>query len=647
MHTWRSEKLAAVLTYRGVKNSPQGIESTRSHWEHMLSFRVYDPAALDASCNEELGTLTTIIHYDWMAEYKMDRWEGEMGEETLAYVRWRTYGMLQKSSIQDLMVGSRLMYYSTSATGGRFHHVRMLVDPLDSARWNPHRTQLVHCVFALKVSERPRLMSGVVGIHLLHWQDTWCGEATVDTVAHGTHHAFWRIVPDSQLRDPDHVAKSVELDASGKCVCYVAFDFNILIRHGSITILVRILPWCTVTKRDDLFRVETHTTIWEFASPLRYYEEPPDARLVLDPFFASPFSQWLVFCLNHCLRWRLDHVDASSSRRFVSDFLALSRQYKGDELQHRLQQTFPLQQMGGVVNDSVPLVATNPPFFFRRNMFDQLFRARDVVVLCSETDRTVEIMDSLDMRKMDAPMPKGSFVFYKNGKVTTSHPNVRKALRYWVKKANQVPVGGGLVVAPFDALLNQLLIVAIVKDGIGQFDGDTLQRPDKRAIDDIKRMEEKGLGSLLAALMQDSTRTKRVYKLAALYFVRLRGPDVVASLVDGAVWADVRMIASHYWNTIDTVIEQFPELVRTHYLTITKQPEALRTRSLLFFTLGTPHIEEIEAFIASPDEVDSSLYAPIRRWYSCLDEVNNWLGDALTTDEQKALVKGIVKLQLS
>ena len=130
--------------------------------------------------------------------------------------------------------------------------------------------------------------------------------------------------------------------------------------------------------------------------------------------------------------------------------------------------------------------------------------------------------------------------------------------------------------------------------------------------------------------------------------MHLKAPEIVAAYTLGAmIWADVQMMAASYWSTIDFVVRSYPELIRIHFETIAKQPDALRIRSLVFFTLGIPNVEALEEHITSPDQVDAALYEPIRKWYACLEEVDAWLSEPVAKEDRRDLMGGIARLHTS
>jgi hypothetical protein len=634
---WRAERLVNALPiYRG-KDSPQNIESTLDHWEHMLSLRVYAPNERDRTWDAQ-GTRAT-THYDWIVAYN-DQVEGEARNPSLAYVRQRTYGLISRELV-DNVVGTRLLYNSTpDASGGSFHNVQMIADPDDTSQVNLQRTRLVHYTFQQKLDETQLTPPRIVGVHLLHWQYTWCGDAFVTLHGGERQRAFWRLLSKRQGH-----ACQVNLNQDGSCTCAADFTYNLVIRHERQDILVRVLPTCALRRmQGNVFRLNTHTMAWVFASPLQYYEEPDNARLVLDPFFASPFSMWLVFCLNHSLRWRMSHVDGVASDNFVRDFLKLSHQYKGDELQFKLQLKFPLENIDATKS---PIVATNPPFFFRQSMFENLFRAHDVVVMCSETDRTSRIMERLHMRKLYIPAPSAIFMYYNNGVLSTSRPNVRVALRYWVTTKNTIVDAPPPQVVAFDPLLNELLIHNIILDGIGDFGpAGLLIRPNESDIDRVQQKTPKCLAHIVANLINDKSRGKKLHKLAALFYAREVRSEILSAYVNTEeVWMDAIPIAADYWNTIDSVVATYPNLVSTHYDAIILQPERLQGHSFLDFSLAAPNVTELQESITSPNQVDPTLYEPIIRWYARLEEVDNWLREPLPVSDFKALARGLAQLQ--
>ena len=625
----------------------------------MLSFRQYTPNDLDRTLTGQLSSSATTVHHDWLEMASPSIFVvGETRSPELEYVRFRTYGIRAAASRPPgRIVGSRLLYYSTQGGGsGRLHHVRMMIDPVETTRWNPCRTQLVQFVFALVAGgEETHALPNIAQVDLQNAQDTWCGHGSVRTMSGDEHPVFWRLLSSSPPQ-----AHHVDFDA-GRCVCDIPFATHFVLRHRrwSRYILVRVMPLCSIEQpeqSDGMFVVSTLGKTLRFASLLYFYEEPQDARLVLDPFFASPFSQWLLYCSNHCLRWRVEHDDIASTQRFVDAFFAVTREHTGDALQHRLQQVFPLERLGDLTQ--IPLVASNPPFFFNRRMFENLFTARDVVVLCSETPRTNQVMQSLEMQALTEPQPSAEFVFFRDQVLRSSRPNVRVALRYWVKSTNPLlsrkRSRTSVEAVRVDPLLNEHLIDAIEADGFAEFRMDAraqamhLERPHPSTIDAVRAMETKCLHKLVASLVDDRTRTMRVYKLAALYFVHLKAPEIVAAYTLGAmIWADVQMMAASYWSTIDFVVRSYPELIRIHFETIAKQPDALRIRSLVFFTLGIPNVEALEEHITSPDQVDAALYEPIRKWYACLEEVDAWLSEPVAKEDRRDLMGGIARLHTS
>ena len=631
-----------------MKDSPQNIESTRVHFQHILELRRYTPCSTDESLSKQLQLDTTQVHHDWIWSYPSSVWEGEDGNRsyTASYqdVRHRTYGLTRQACTTRVVVATQLLYYSVPAASERFHHVRMVVDPDDDTRRNLHNMQLLHFVFGTKLNEEDIVQPNIVQIQLLNLRDTWCGYGVLETRDSQRHDVFWRRIPRHAERAVNDALR-VDFDYTGSCACDIPFAYAIHIATPAAILLLRVIPVTTmmrVTRDETTFTVTSETKSWTFGSLLHYYEEPKNARLVLDPFFASPFSQWLMFLLNHCLRWRLDHDNRGTTQAFIDSFFAVTKQWRGDELQYKLQEKFPLGDLGDV--SSVPLVATNPPFFFRQSMFEHLFKAQDVVVLCSETKRTSSIMHALDIRYLDAPSPSKQFVFYNNGTLAASYP--RATLRFWVRRGNE-PVRSQHVRLKFDPLLNELLLEAIrldeLLDETVPGNKKKAQKANPSPSPDNGEVESKR--RLVDSMISDQTKAKRIRKMAALYFVRLVPPDVVAAYTTGPFWREVQDFAAFYWNAIDSVRATYPRLVNTHFHILKTQAESLRTRSLLFFSLAAPHVHALEESIQSPDQVDKECYDPLHTWYSSLETINNWLSETLSEEDKRDLIAGLAKLQ--
>lgn len=638
--------------YRSSKNpvdSPQNIESTTEHWEKMLSLRLYTPNEEDEALTGQLQHAQ--FHYDWLNNYNLYFILGEAAHNW--NVRMRTYNIIKyppSRFTHRAISGSRLIYYSTPFIGGqRFHHIRMFINP-EGVRQNnnPYQpTQLLHFVFSLLLNnESASVPDRIVGLILSNLNDTWCGYGKAISI-NSTANLFWRIVTQHQAQ-----SELFRIYSSGHesvLDCDIPFQHSFHIQLDSKIILIRIFPYASLVREADTFTVATPTNTWTFGSLIHYFEEVPNARLVLDPFFASPFSKWNLFALSHSLIWRVEHTDAKSTHDFIDRFFALTSRFKGDELQHALQRHLSIADIGDVSH--IPLVATNPPFFFRRNMFENLFRAKDVVVLCSETHRTTGIMDSLGLTMLMYPTPDNVFIYYRNGVLNQSNVNVRVSLRYWLRKNNPKLLERRVVTPPplrFDELLNELLINAIERDNVGtlvDMDGSTvLQSASADTIREIAQKEKVCLSGLIQALMRDSTRTKRIHRMAALYYIRILSPNVLSAYVSGPFWVEVQEIASIYWNTIDVVVQAYPELIDVHFSSLSKEPERLITHNLTFFTLGTPNIDDVT--ILHLGQVDKSLYEPIRMWSACLDEVNAWLSEPFSgDDERREFLQGLAQLQ--
>lgn len=665
--TWRAERLTDAL-YGAArrpdakKDSPQNIESTLEHWQHMLALRAYSPSSIDEQQDGRLRAAQN-VSYDWLDEYDVGDLVGEESDGQLEYVRHRTYNMVltQWSSERgSTMIGSRLLYFQTPAAKSSVHNVRMLTQPHGDAR-NPQLTQLVHFEFGICRGVEANVHAPVARAWLRHRRATWCGECVLRTRDGATHFAFWRRLSTGRAPGAD-----VVFDEADRCTCAVPFAMAFVLRERDACYLIRLYADCSLAQAaDGAFVFRTLTKTMTFVSLLRCCCEPTGARVVLDPFFASPFSRWLVYCTHHCLWWRPTHDSDQRAQAFVDDFLSLTQQHSGDALQAKLQEAFPVHALPRV--ESIPLVATNPPFFgVQRAMFERLFAAQDVVVLCSETDRTTRMMASFGMRRLDFPVPSNSFVFFRNGSLSRSRPSVRIGLRYWTRSDNASFRVFEHSAIRFDDLLNEMLILAIEADGLAKFEtvvktattsgakkrvrttASKILAPDQEDLVRIRRSERPCLEALKDVL--DTTRTRRIFKLTALYYVRQHEPEVIVfalsrANVIGPFWSTVQSMASMYWNAIDATIVTYPALIATHYDTIRKEPEDLRKRSLAFFTLGIPNVEEIEKTILDPSQVDRAIYDPIRQWFLCLEEVERWLSEPLTMEEKEQLNSGLATLR--
>lgn len=257
----------------------------------------------------------------------------------------------------------------------------------------------------------------------------WCGYGIARLVKGGKEEDmfstfFWRKIPKRTcppLREgdgyrhfayvfpesrPDH-ALSFAREGEGRYDCIDPYSFSLtdswdtynlvlnddFVTNGKCSILIRRVPNIGVSTRGGRLRIWYDGCVSETTVVKAYYQ-PGTFQKVFDPFFASAFSYWCLFCLQRTLVHRVDVPRPT----FTAQFRAICKEVVDDvERDKVINRLLPIDDAARAFNASgIRYLLTNPPFRISkdtvsRDDFTSLFSGsgKRVVILFSQGRESV------------------------------------------------------------------------------------------------------------------------------------------------------------------------------------------------------------------------------------------------------------------